>query len=98
MLYFKRAKTSLLIRNFSFKANHLVYIESRWYGSRISADCQQDLLSQKHDTSGKFLLEICLTEQKREDNTQIDREITCLLENGRDCVEIKSSFREIRVN
>ena len=23
--------------------------------------------------------------------------ITCLLENGRDCVKIKSSFREIRV-
>ena len=25
-------------------------------------------------------------------------EITCLLENGRDCTEIKSLFREIRVN
>ena len=24
-----------------FKANHLAYIEPSWYGSRISADCQQ---------------------------------------------------------
>ena len=36
------------------KANHLAYIEPSWYGSRISADCQQKLLSTKHDTGGDF--------------------------------------------
>ena len=37
-------------------ANHLAYIETRWHGSRISADCQQKLLFANHDTSGRFLL------------------------------------------
>ena len=66
-------------------ANHLAYIEPSWCGSRISADCQQKLLFTKHDTSGRFLLVTFLREES-------------LLENGRDCIEIKSSFREIRVN
>ena len=56
--------------------------------SRISADCQQKLLFTKRDTSGRFLLVTFLEKQKRE--------ITCLLESGRHCIEIKSSFREIR--
>ena len=52
------------------KANHSAYIDPRWYGSRISTDCQQNLLSPKHDTSGRFLLVNFLKEQKREDDTQ----------------------------
>ena len=36
------------------KANHLAYIEPSWYGSRISADCQQKWLFMKHDTGGDF--------------------------------------------
>ena len=36
------------------EANHLAYVEPRWYGSRISADCQQKLLFTNHDTSGDF--------------------------------------------
>ena len=51
------------------KANHLEYIEPRWYGSRISADCQQKLLFTKHDTSGRFLLVTFLEKQKKEDGT-----------------------------
>ena len=39
---------------FLIKANHLAYIEPSWYGSRISADCQQKLLFTKHDTGGDF--------------------------------------------
>ena len=54
------------------KANYLAHIDPRWYGSRISADCQQNLLSPKHDTGGRFLLVNFLKEQKREDNTQRD--------------------------
>ena len=59
-------------RNFklSIKANHLAYIESRWYGSRISADCQQKFLFTKHDTSGRFLLVTFFEKQKREDGKQ----------------------------
>ena len=38
----------------NIKANHLAYIEPSWYGSRISADCQQKLLFTKHDTGGDF--------------------------------------------
>ena len=34
---------------------------------------------------------------RREGNRE-KAEITCLLENGRDCIEIKSLSREIRVN
>ena len=48
-------------------ANHLAYIETRWYGSRISADCQQKLLVANHDTSGRFLLVNFLKTQNRED-------------------------------
>ena len=58
--------------NFLIKANHLAYIGPRWYRSRISADCHQNLLSPKHDTGGRFLLVNILKEQKREDNTQGD--------------------------
>ena len=39
---------------FSFKANHLAYIVPSWYGSRISADCQQKLFFTKHDTGEDF--------------------------------------------
>ena len=81
------------------KANHLAYIEPSWYGSRISAYCQQNLLSLKHDTSGRFLLVTFLKEQKGEDDMQRRQRLAaCLLENERDCVEIKSSFCEKRVN
>ena len=52
------------------KAIHLACIEPRWYGSHISADCQQKLLFTKHDTGGRFLLATCLEKQKREDGTQ----------------------------
>ena len=48
------------------KVNHLAYIEPRWYGSQISADCQQNLFSTKHDTSGRFLPVTFLEEQKTE--------------------------------
>ena len=37
-----------------FKATHLAYIVPSWYGSRISADCQQKLFFTKHDTGGDF--------------------------------------------
>ena len=81
------------------KANHLAYIEPRWYGSRISADCQQNLISLKHDTSERFLPVTFLKERKGKDDTQRRQRLaTCLLENGRDHVEIKSSFCEKRVN
>ena len=52
-----------------FKANHLAYLEPRWYGSRISADYQQKLLLTRHDTSGRFLLVTFLEKQNREDGT-----------------------------
>ena len=48
------------------KANHLAYIEPRWSGSRISAECQQNRLSLKDDTSGRFLLVTFIEEQKNE--------------------------------
>ena len=67
----------------------------KWYGSQISVDCQQNLLSPKHILAGDLPANL-LKEQKREDDMQ-RKQITCLLENGKDCVEIKSSFREIRV-
>ena len=51
------------------KANHLRYIVPSWYGSRISADCQQKLFSLEHDVSWRFLLVTFLEEQKREDCT-----------------------------
>ena len=54
----------------AFKTNHLAYIESRWYGCRISADCQQKLLFMKHDPSKRFLLVTCPEKQKSEDGTQ----------------------------
>ena len=76
------------------KANHLAYIESRWYGSRISADCQHNLLS-KHDSSGRFLPVNFLKKHKREDYTQRDNLLAGKWQTARDCVEIKSSFREI---
>ena len=63
-------------------------------GSRISADCQQKLLFTKHDTSGRFLLVTFLEKQNRGWQAEIRR----FLENGRDCIELKTSFREIRVS
>ena len=54
---------------FAPKASHVAYIEPRWYGSRISAHCQQSLISPKHGSNGRFLLVIFLKEQKREDDT-----------------------------
>ena len=36
-----------VIRDEGFKADHLAYVEPRWYGSRISADCHQKLLFTK---------------------------------------------------
>ena len=66
-------RTSTIVHSSNIvRAIHLAYIESRWYGSRISADCQENLLSPKHDTSGRFLVVIFLKEQKRWDNTQRD--------------------------
>ena len=62
--------------------------------SRISADCQQNLLSPKHDTSGRFLLVNFLKEQERTTR----REGRKWKMVARDCAEIKSLFREIRVN
>ena len=52
--------------SFGLKVNHLAYIAPRWYGSRISADSQQNLLSLKYDTSRRFLLITSLGEQKKE--------------------------------
>ena len=43
---------------FVLKANYLAYIEPRWKGSQIFADSQQNLISPKHDYSGRFLLVI----------------------------------------
>ena len=76
---------------------HLAYMEPRWYGSQISADCQQNLLSLKHGTSGRYLLVNFLRNRKertthREGNHE-KVETTCLLENGRDFTEIKSFMR-----
>ena len=64
---FLKRKTTILF----IKANHLAYIKPRWYGSRISADCQQKLLLRRHDTSGRFLLVTSLEKQKRENGTQM---------------------------
>ena len=64
---FSRLFRSILIYT---KANHLAYIEPRWYRSRISADCQQKLHFTKPDTSGIFLLVTFLEKQKREHGTQ----------------------------
>ena len=55
------------------------------------------VMQKLHDTSGRFLLVTFLEKLKREDGSQRDT-VTCLLENGRDCFEIKNSFREIRLN
>ena len=55
--------------DFVYLKAYKAYMELRWYGSQISADCQQNLLSLKHDTSRRFLLVIFLKEQKREDDT-----------------------------
>ena len=76
----------------SVKANDLAYIEPRWYGNRISTDCHQNLLFTKHDTSGRFLLVTFLEKQNRGRHA----EVTCML--GRDFIEVKRSFCEIRVN
>ena len=53
-------------KNLYLKANHLAYIELRCYGSWVFADCQQNFLLSKHDTSGRFLLVTFLDKQKRE--------------------------------
>ena len=42
-----------MIAILSVKANHLAYIEPRWFGSQIFADCQQKVLFTKHDTNGR---------------------------------------------
>ena len=67
---FKGLITSKIFHALLFKANHLAYIEPKWYGSRIYANCQQKLLFTRHDTSGRFLLVTFLEMQKREDGTQ----------------------------
>ena len=59
-----------MIAILSVKANHLAYIEPRWFRSQIFADCQQKVLFTKHDTNGRFLLVTFLEKQKREDDTQ----------------------------
>ena len=51
------------------KANHLAYTAPRWYGNRISADCQQKLFSPKYDASGRFLLVSFIEKEKWEDDT-----------------------------
>ena len=52
------------------KANDLLYIMPRWYGSRIYADRQQNVVSSEHDTNERILLVTFLAEQKREYNAQ----------------------------
>ena len=52
------------------KANHLVYIIPKWYGSWIYADCQQNVLSSEHDTGRRIFLVTFLAEQKRESNAR----------------------------
>ena len=54
------------------KANHVVSIALNQNWSRISADCQQKLISSEYDTGKRFLL-ITFGEQKRERHA----EITC---------------------
>ena len=56
--------------NSVLKASHLVYTVPRWYGSRIYADCQQNVLSSEHDTGGRILLVTFLAEQNREYNAR----------------------------
>ena len=51
------------------KVNHPAYIEPRWCGSRISADCQQKLLFTKHDTRGRLLLVTFLEKQEHAEIT-----------------------------
>ena len=53
------------------KANHLVNKVSRWYGSQISADCQEKLFSLEHDIGGKISLVTFLEEQETEHHVQI---------------------------
>ena len=74
MLHLRTKSKYRFTQNF-LKANHLAYIESRWYGSRISADCQQKLRFTKHDTSGRFLLVTFLEKQNREG---MQRQLACL--------------------
>ena len=52
------------------KVNNLAYIEPRWYGDRIYANCQQKLLFTKQNTSGRFLEVTFLEKQKREDGME----------------------------
>ena len=63
-------------------SDHLAYIKPRWCGSRISADCQQNLLSTKHGTSEKYLHSNFSrrTEEREDSKKMVDR----------DCVKIKS--------
>ena len=78
--------------NNHIKANHLAYIGPRWYGIRISADCQQNLLSPKHDTSGRFLLETFVKEQKREDDTQRRQRLFACLKMA------ETALKYVRIN
>lgn len=50
--------------NYIIKPNYLVYAETCWNGSQISADRQQKLFSSEYDSGGRFLLVIFLGEQK----------------------------------
>ena len=61
--WIKRFSNFLRLK-FALIANHLAYIEPRWYRSQISADSQQNLISTKHDSSGTFLLVIFLKNRK----------------------------------
>ena len=47
----------------SFKANQLVDIVPKWYLSRISADCQQNLFPSEHGAA-RILLETFLGGQR----------------------------------
>ena len=61
------------------KANHVVYIVSRQYGSRIYAHCQQKLFSSEHDTGGRILRVVFLAEQKRQYVKSVNSKISLLL-------------------
>ena len=79
----KRLVITTNLTNPESASDHLAYIKPRWYGGRISADCQQNLLSTKHDTSEKYLhsnFSRRTEERERGRQENVDR----------DCVKIKS--------
>ena len=69
----------LFSKSKSFKANHLAYIEPRWYVSRISADFSKNCFSRS------MILTEVLTSNFSWETEERGRhaEITCFLENGR---------------